>query len=720
MAGPTILVKVLADLSNLGNAFKDAASKGAQAAGGLHDAFAGTLGALNATGVLGPFGDSLAGIDQALEQVTKHAGEIGPAMMGIGGALAGVGAGLSLLGSKDQASHQQLQAAVQATGADYEDYAGKVEAAVKHQEHFGNTASETQDALAKLTEATNDPKKALDLLNTATDLAAAKHENLSTAASQLGKAYNGSTRLFKEFGVETVKSTTLQSGLESATKSSETADKNLASAKQHLADIEAMDAGKKSLTTAEAIRLRDAQQKVADASKTATDAHAKLATATTNVKNAATPAAGGMVDLANKLHGQASAAADTFGGKLKDIKAHVEDSAAAFGQKYGPAITAAGSAMAVLGGAMTGAKAVMGLFTAAEKTQESVQLSLNLAEDAGAVSAWAALGPILLIIAAIAALVVVAYIIYRNWGTIWGFIKKAVTDVWDWIKANWPLLLGILLGPIALAVVLIIKYWSDIQRAIEAVWKAIVSATQAAVNWIVGAWNAVYAFIIRIASAIAAVFAAAWNAVYAVAAGVVNWLIGAWNGVLGFFGRVGSMIYQAIAGAFNSLIGVASSVVSQITGTFSGIINWFSGLGGKILSAVGNIAGQVAGIGGQIVSGIVSGIEGAAGRIAGAIGSAISSAVPGPLKGALGAIGLAEGGLVTKPTYALVGEAGPEAVIPLSLFRQGIMPLPADAAASIRGPSGPVINIEQATFATEMDIDLLMRRTAWAASTVRA
>ena len=126
-------------------------------------------------------------------------------MIGAGGAIAGVGAGLSAIGSKEQASHQQLQAAISATGHDYEEYGKKIEGAIKHQENFGNSANETQDALRILTSATNDPAKALQFWNTTADLAAAKHISLSDAATKVGKAYNGNTRILKEFGIQVAK-----------------------------------------------------------------------------------------------------------------------------------------------------------------------------------------------------------------------------------------------------------------------------------------------------------------------------------------------------------------------------------------------------------------------------------------------------------------------------------------------------------------------------------
>jgi hypothetical protein len=55
---------------------------------------------------------------------------------------------------------------------------------------------------------------------------------------------------------------------------------------------------------------------------------------------------------------------------------------------------------------------------------------------------------------------------------------------------------------------------------------------------------------------------------------------------------------------------------------------------------------------------------GGVGKALGGVGSAIS----GGLSSVGKALGLAEGGVVTKPTLAVIGEAGPEAVVPLREF----------------------------------------------------
>ena len=73
--------------------------------------------------------------------------------------------------------------------------------------------------------------------------------------------------------------------------------------------------------------------------------------------------------------------------------------------------------------------------------------------------------PITLVVAALAALAAGIYIAYEKVG----WFHKAVDDAWqilqtgyDWVKKNWPLLLGILTGPFGLAVWTISHYRDDI------------------------------------------------------------------------------------------------------------------------------------------------------------------------------------------------------------------------------------------------------------------
>ena len=59
---------------------------------------------------------------------------------------------------------------------------------------------------------------------------------------------------------------------------------------------------------------------------------------------------------------------------------------------------------------------------------------------------------------------------------------------------------------------------------------------------------------------------------------------------------------------------------------------------------------------------------------------------------------MASGGIVTSPTLALIGENGPEAVVPLG-----------------RGAGGPAVHIQNAVFNQEADVELLMRKAGFLA-----
>jgi hypothetical protein len=76
-------------------------------------------------------------------------------------------------------------------------------------------------------------------------------------------------------------------------------------------------------------------------------------------------------------------------------------------------------------------------------------------------------------------------------------------------------------------------------------------------------------------------------------------------------------------------------------------------------------------------------------------------------------VGLANGAIVSDKTYAMIGEAGPEAVIPISrpgralelMAESGLLSL-----AQTSGAGGPAVQIQNATFASATDADLVAQR----------
>jgi hypothetical protein len=143
-----------------------------------------------------------------------------------------------------------------------------------------------------------------------------------------------------------------------------------------------------------------------------------------------------------------------------------------------------------------------------------------------------------------------------------------------------------------------------------------------------------------------------------------------------------------ILNAAKPLVGKFALIVADVAVYLVGKIRkLIRDLPGQIVDLISNAASSMLSVGkdvGQwIIDGLLAAIRAAAGAVMAAvqslipdIGSMVSGAVGG-IGGALkGAFGFgATGGIVTQPTLAMIGEAGPEAVIPLSRT-PGSSPLP--------------------------------------------
>ncbi|MBP2323589.1 inorganic pyrophosphatase [Kibdelosporangium banguiense] len=98
------------------------------------------------------------------------------------------------------------------------------------------------------------------------------------------------------------------------------------------------------------------------------------------------------------------------------------------------------------------------------------------------------------------------------------WVVNAAKAVFNWVKANWPLLLAILTGPIGLAVLAIIRNWDNIKAAVTAVK-----------DWIVARFNDVVGFLGSLPGRIAAIAKQMWEGFKDAVRGAINFLIDAWN-----------------------------------------------------------------------------------------------------------------------------------------------------------------------------------------------
>lgn len=136
---------------------------------------------------------------------------------------------------------------------------------------------------------------------------------------------------------------------------------------------------------------------------------------------------------------------------------------------------------------------------------------------------------------------------------------------------------------------------------------------------------------------------------------------------------------RIVNGAFDAVKSAATTLKTWVVDKFQAIVTWISEIPGKI----SGLAGKMLRAGKDFIGGMWDGIVSAAknaggfiGNLVDAIKTAINNTLHLPLridfdKGPFNIHqtlipALANGGIVTGPTLALIGEAGPEAVVPLN------------------------------------------------------
>jgi hypothetical protein len=136
----------------------------------------------------------------------------------------------------------------------------------------------------------------------------------------------------------------------------------------------------------------------------------------------------------------------------------------------------------------------------------------------------------------------------------------------------------------------------------------------------------------------------------------------------GFFERLPSEILGAIEGIPSLLEGIFSPIASWVyNNVIQPVVSFFHGLPGEIAGAIGTGLTVLESFGEGLIHGIENGVSNAIGGLGSFITSEVMSHIPhGTVHVGGVSIPYAEGGIIDTPTHALVGEAGPEAILPLS------------------------------------------------------
>jgi hypothetical protein len=142
----------------------------------------------------------------------------------------------------------------------------------------------------------------------------------------------------------------------------------------------------------------------------------------------------------------------------------------------------------------------------------------SLLHAAKVAAAWLiSMGPIALVVAAVVGLVAV---VIKNWETIKNAITAAVNVVLGFLRANWPLILAIITGPIGLAVLAIAKNWDTIKGGVTAVK-----------DWIVARFNDIVGFVTGLPGRISSAAKGMWDGIAGAFKAAVNTIIRGWNAI---------------------------------------------------------------------------------------------------------------------------------------------------------------------------------------------
>jgi len=269
---------------------------------------------------------------------------------------------------------------------------------------------------------------------------------------------------------------------------------------------------------------------------------------------------------------------------------------------------------------------------------------------------------------AIGAIVALATAIYLNWDTIkaktieiWNAITDFVSGVWneivstaqsiwggikDFFGGVWEGIKEVFKFGAALAVGLVIEYFNLFGIDIVATMQTIISALQVAWTTIQAAFSSALGMVQNV-----------WNAVWTAISGFISpiWegiktVVGdAWQWISDKFNEFAEPISDVWTSMWNALSDVFESVWEGIKNTFKGAINFII----KGINSVVNALNSITRAGSKT------------------LGMSVISLPTIPM--------LAEGGIVNRPTLAMIGEAGPEAVVPLS---RAFNPAPAYAGAT--------------------------------------
>jgi TP901 family phage tail tape measure protein len=194
-------------------------------------------------------------------------------------------------------------------------------------------------------------------------------------------------------------------------------------------------------------------------------------------------------------------------------------------------------------------------------------------------SLWTALLPILPIIAVVAAVVGGAFLLFKKWEVIPGWVKPVIAALFPFIY--FP--------------VLIIKNWDTIFAWLKGFFSSLAGsikqALQPVITWLSGIWDSVAATFTEAWGHIRTFFTFVWDSMVSVVFSVANWFGNVWTAVSGAFAGVWLWIKDLFVSIWENIKGVVLGFIEWLNPVIDAIIAPFKAIG----SAIGGIINTVGG-----------------------------------------------------------------------------------------------------------------------------